>query len=337
MAISLQSTRTNRRMERPMTMMNGVRNGEVRSVNGFGLHLRAASAVRVALLVVVTLCGTGSAVLAGADRAAGHLGLWREHILARGNLGGIELNSPDYEALVAMGPSCLPLVMEAYRAEQDPHVAYYYGMLIRRIAHFDFFRYSSTPKRIAGQEFLYEGEKPLLSFDVGDQALKGPAKALAMRDTMVAWWRQRGAFLQRDVRAEVKAAALRTGTQTDNEGASGFREFGKLAVYGIYNIPGYINIIRQDNDPIVFSEWLRITNHPEFQTLMLRGDLAENGRMSNARYPSVESKMRLVCSWWPENRSRFSGLTELQSGIDQSIQSACRGMELNAPAAGVAE
>jgi hypothetical protein len=274
--------------------------------------------------MLTTLLLPGSVSFADDSDVPTALAQWREHILTRGNLAGVELECEPYRSLVAMGPNALPDVFEAYRTESDEHVLYYYGILIRRIAHFDFFRYSTTPHRIGDREFQYDGDKPYLSLDMSSAAGQSPAGTTQMRDKLVQWWDGRSAFLNRpQAPTVVRTASGRLQVATEQLDKSARQEFSKLAVYGIYNIPDYIRIISEDNNAPVLSEWLRITNHPEFQTLKLTGDLAANGRTLAANYPARESKVELICNWWSQKSASYAALKDLHGEINRQVQAAC--------------
>lgn len=278
-----------------------------------------------AMLALLAALATCSSLFAYDSTVAQTMAQWRQHILTRGNLGGIELDCEQYRSLVAMGPACLPEVFQVFREESDPHVLYYYAILVRRVAHFDVFRYSETPLRIGDQEFKYDGERPFLSMQIGDGAPSSPASAVLMRDKLMEWWSRKASFLQReDAETAVRAITGRDERQYQQFDKKRAREFSKLTGYGIYNLPYYLDIIQEDNNPIVFSEFLRITNHPEYQVLELTGDLGANGRAVNAKYATRESKLDVICEWWSQSGAAYAVLEDLHREIDKRIQVTCR-------------
>lgn len=282
----------------------------------------AHSAMRVLSLVLPVLA-CPSLALSGDASTSTLLAGWRAHIVANGNLGGVELESENYRALAAMGPACLPEVFDAFRTEEVEHVLYYYAILIRRVAHFDMYRYSNVPLVIRGEDYFDRGEIPFLSLQIGDGAPEGPDKANLMRDKLVAWWDQRGSFLQRDARSATRAIAGRNADEAMRLDPTAGRRLARLSVYGIYNIPAYVSLIAEENNPAVFSEWLRLANHPDFQTLKMTSDLAENARKAHRAYPTSEAKMAIVCAWWIEQRESFKALADLHTAIEEQLQSRC--------------
>lgn len=277
--------------------------------------------VHVIFSVALSAC---LAMLSDTSDVVDTLQQWREHIVAKGNLGGVELDSEHYRSLVALGPNCLADVFPAYAREDNPHVLYYYALLIRRVGHFDAFRYSKTPLNIAGYEFKYDGEKPFLSTEIGEGAPAPPASLFAERDKLVHWWEERESFLRREgakaMIHEITGCEASEFSQYDKRKA---REFAKSSVYGIYNIPLLIAIIEEDNNPIAFCELLRISNHPEYQRLKLTGDVVENARVVASTHPTKEQKVAFICTWWQRSAGSFVKLQSLHRAISDQVEELC--------------
>lgn len=245
--------------------------------------------------------------------------LWRSHILEKGNLGGIEYDSEHYRTLVETGPNCLSEVFSAFRQEADLHVVYYFTGLIKRIAHLDFFGFSKTPLSIMGYEYHCTGERPILSLEMGQNGLpvlRHPERTIFKRDRLLQWWDQRVSFLERQGMSDtIRQITGRTDEEFLLYDKGKAREFQKLGVYGIYNIPDYLARIDQDNNPIVFCDFLRISNHPEFKALHPTKDVISNTRKANSKYASRQQKVELVRKWWEKAGATFTRLQSLHAEI----------------------
>jgi hypothetical protein len=262
--------------------------------------------------------------ISNASEVQERLTLWRNHIVTKGNIGGVEYDSDHYRTLVKIGPNSLPEVFSAYRKEEDPHVLYYYSGLIGKIAHFDFFRYSEKPLNIHGYEYQCMGDKPFLSILVGKYGISDlphPQYIMITKEKLIRWWDQRKQFLQRTETVD----KIRTIIGRQHEEFLKYnkiiaREFSKLHVYGIYNIPYYIDLIDQDNNPIVFCDFLRISNHPEFQNIEMTNDVVLNTWKANSKFPTRESKIALICDWWDKVGKSYIGIDDLYVKIDSHVK-----------------
>ncbi|MHC4656645.1 MAG: hypothetical protein ACYTDW_12575 [Planctomycetota bacterium] len=262
--------------------------------------------------------------VSSASEAQERLALWRAHILSKGNLGGVEYNSDDFRALVQMGPNCLPEVFSAYRQEADPHVLYYYSGLIRRIAHFNVFRYSKEPLKINGYELQCTENIPFLSIQIGKNGLSvlpHPLYITVTKDKLVKWWEQRASFLKRDqIATKIRAATGKSHQEFLEYDKIKAQQLFKLSVYGIYNIPYFLDIIDQDNNPIIFCEFLRISGHPEYNALRMTSDVVANTWKADGKYPTRELKVKLICDWWKKAAKTYTNLGNLYSEIDRRIK-----------------
>ena len=255
------------------------------------------------------------------------LSLWRNHIITKGNWAGVEIND-DFHSLANMGPNILPEVFAAYQNEESTHVLYYYGMLIKVLAHFDFYAYSREPLIIVGYQYQdLSKEKPFLSIEYaadGLSVLRGKDMVLMKRDKLLQWWNQRNSFTKRkDALSEIRSFTGKTRKEHLDFNKVKARNFFKTRVYGIYNIPHYIDLIDQDNNPFVFCEFLRISNHPEFQAFDMTKDLVSNGFKVEERYQTRESKIDLICEWWNEEKNKYTNLENLYNEINQKVERIC--------------
>lgn len=274
-------------------------------------------------LVLVTLALLFSVELE-ASEVQNRLALWRAHILSKGNLGGVEYDSDDYRALVQMGPNCLSEVFSAYRQEANPHVLYYYSGLIRRIARFDFFRYSEEPLKMNGYQLQCTENIPFLSMKIGKNGLSvlpHPLYITVKRDKLVQWWEQRASFLKRDkIITKIRAATGKSRQEFLEYDKIKAQRLFKLSVYGIYNIPYFLDIIDQDNNPIIFCDFLRISGHPEYRALRMTSDVVANTWKADGKYPTRELKVKLICDWWKKVAKTYTHLPNLYSEMEHRVK-----------------
>ncbi len=259
-----------------------------------------------------------------ASQVTDRLSLWREHIVNKGNFGGVEFSSEHFRALVEMGPNSLPEVFEAYRTEEDPHVLNYYRILIERVAHFNFFRYSRKPLKVMGYQYQCTEDIPFLSMEVREKALPAvryPKRAFMQKDKLIAWWDRRETFLLRtdfiDNVREITGNSIQQFRSYDQQKT---RRFHKLRCFGIYNIPYFIDTIEQDNNPIIFCEFLRTTNHQLYQQLEMGNGLTSDIRKVSDLYPTSSAKIALICDWWSDVNKTYSNLEQLFSQIDTRVK-----------------
>lgn len=279
------------------------------------------------LIMLIMLLSLFSSVCA-ASKVQEELGLWRAHILSKGKAGtGVALDSEHYRGLVQMGPNCLPKVFSAYGQEADPYVLHCYRGLIGRIAHFTFFKYSEKPLKKLGYEYQCTKDIPFLSLRLGEDGwtvLRHPQRTILQRDKLIQWWDQRESFLKRrGVLHKIRTMMGSTHEKFVEYDRTKAQEFFKLRVYGIYNIPYYLDIIDQDNNPIIFWDFLRLTNHPEFQDLQMTGDMVLNTRKVDSKYPTRQSKIKLICDWWNKASKTYTALAPLYSQIDRRVKKLC--------------
>jgi len=282
--------------------------------------------IEIFILIILVLCGMN----VNADsNILKEIELWREHIVTKGNLGGVEFND-NYKNLEQMGPNILPDLLMAYEKEHNPHVLYYYEGLLRRVGHFEFFEYSKEQIMFMGRNYQVQdvNDIPFLSMEVGHKrqpVLPMFERINFQRDKLVQWWAQRDTFARRTNALE----KIRTISGRSNEPFLAFtntqeRQFYKLKVYGIYNIPYYIDLIKEDNNPVVFVEFLRITNHSEYnKRFQMMYNLAEFSRTADHAYPDKKAKMDIICQWWTNTKQTYTNLPELYAEIERRIIQYC--------------
>ncbi len=274
----------------------------------------------IILLATISFSSVGSEV-------GEKLASWREHILTKGNLGGVEYNSKAYQELIEMGPNCLPDLFIAYRDEQNLHVLYYYEGLIRRIGRFDFFMYSKESLKKNNYELQCTEDIPFLNEEIGENGrpvLPQSLRIVAKRDKLLQWWNQRESFLKRGkVIEKIRTSSGSTRDKFIEYNKTKYRQLSKLHVYGIYNIPYYIDVIEQDNNPIIFCDFLRMIYREEYRAISPTSDVVENTWKVDSKYPTRISKLEIICKWWAENRDKYTKLTDLYKEINQRMEKLC--------------
>lgn len=288
---------------------------------------------RKRVIRIITTCLILSNTAAKADpNIMQEISLWREHIIKKEKY---VLKEADYynEASVNLakrGPNILPDLFAAYEGEKDPNVLYCYEGLISRIGHFRFYRYSTKPLMHGGKNYqcLDTNNLPFLNMEVGENRLSVLPQVEAIkykRDKLVQWWSQHNSFTKRiDALEKIRAVTGRQKEQVLALDNVKKREFNKFEVFGIYNIPYYIDAIEQDNNPAVLVEFLRVGNNPEYSRLFqMHYDLAAFAHIADSAYPEKSQKIALVYDWWSENKEKFSNLSDLYNEINQRVEKLC--------------
>lgn len=227
------------------------------------------------------------------------------------------------EEIVALGPNVLQELADAMELERDARVRAEFAGCFLIVCGLSPYRYSSDAEHATARYPLETepAELPVLSHDVAkDRA------GSAVADQLPVWWRNRGAYLNRPG----TVARLReiTGTrpaehaQYDRDRARSLsREFG---VYGIYNLPFYIGLIAEDNNPVLFMEFLAMCRKgQEYREKGFHRILGfDRVRAVQEAFPEREDKLRVIRRWWRERADTFRGLPELHSVIGQAIEVA---------------
>jgi hypothetical protein len=155
----------------------------------------------------------------------------------------------------------------------------------------------------------------------GLSTLPHPQYITVTKNKLVQWWDQRDSFLQRNDEIDKVRAITGSNRQEflkyDKKKA---RLLFKRNVYGIYNIPYYIDLIDQHNNPVVFSDFLRISNHPEYRNIGMSNDVVWNTMKADNKYTTRRSKVNLIRNWWNTAKETYSNLTNLYSAIDSRIK-----------------
>jgi hypothetical protein len=248
---------------------------------------------------------------------------WREHIVTNGLLGnGVAMHSDYYKILCDRGPNILPELMAAYEAESDPYVIYNYGGLIKQVSGFETYVYTEESRVEYGLELKDTSkDKPVLSAKKDE--IYGPLDkaATVQRDVYLRWWKQKDSFLGRsDTGAKMSLATGKTSKEFASYDLKKYRSLSKdVLVYGIYNIPAYVDAVGKDNNPVAFCEFLKVSRHQAYRDLPMTGEPPRNAQIAQDAYPTREAKVELIRQWWAGAKDKYTNLPELRKEIDKSV------------------
>lgn len=295
------------------------------------INIHKGSKTWIIIINFILAYSTTYAVTNADSNIVEEISLWRNDIVSdKYPLDNTGFRSEYSAKLAKRGANVLPYFFEAYKIETDPNVLWRYQGLIQSCSRFEFFNYSRKALVLRGMDLqcLDQNDLPFLSLELG--ANKRPVqpffeRTIFQRDKLVQWWSEHNTFTKRnDVIDKIRTATGRTKEQflslTENQA----RQFDKLKVFGIYNIPYYIDAIEQDNNPVALVEFLRIGGSPEYQRLFnLPYDLSEFSRMADNAYPSKFQKKSLICLWWTENKDKYAKLEDLYAEIEKRMAFIC--------------
>lgn len=104
-----------------------------------------------------------------------------------------------------------------------------------------------------------------------------------------------------------------------------FRLFEKkIKIYGIFNLPYYFQSIAEDNNPIVFTDFLIQYKIELYRKLEPTENHPNNVLLAQNEYPTREDKLKIVCEWWIDEKNKFSELKDLYESINTSYSQYCK-------------
>jgi hypothetical protein len=146
---------------------------------------------------------------------------------------------------------------------------------------------------------------------------------LQVRDTLLVWW---GKMLQSNQTAE-RASAMRVLTErlsADGANMTGldYHGFSRVNInYGIFNLPVYITLIRKDNNPLAFMEFLCASSHPAYRELHLPANPVERLKIIAGKWPTQRERVEVVEQWWADDAAKYeTTLPELAQSIIQAMK-----------------
>lgn len=262
-----------------------------------------------------------------------HLSNWRAHIIEKGNYAGVELSGDDYRSLVSKGPNILTTLFAEYEKENDPHVLAYYGILIHRVSGIRFFSYCKKPKKINGYEYFCDKKDlPVLSREIGldgFSVLPYPERVIVERDQLVGFWKNRFKHLERNVDLDQVSFRLVNDPNQATEDSLNeikkfnriqYREFSKIGVYGVFNIPYYLDAIINSGNPVILCQFIKYYDKKKYREIEESVDFVVQIPKVSNMYKTKESRKEYVAQWWKKNKHLYTDLTDLYEAIDVKIK-----------------
>jgi len=259
---------------------------------------------------------------------------WRTHILATINKGGKGVatqGSNDYWKLFWGGARYLPAVIEAYRTETDESVADCLAWLIYGQTLFGYEIYM-LPCSDPVAEVKDMWQKEINPGDVSEQGGNSEGfedwKRLTVwerRSKLLAWWDHRRDFLECAPLAErIHQVLGRSPAELHALNDSVSPRANGLCLYGIYGLPCFLDAVSDNNNPYIFSEFLRIMRSWE------REDTWTSSKVSvvshvwelDARFPTRESKLRYLNEWWQRKQQDYQCLPDLADALQRRFDAA---------------
>lgn len=237
------------------------------------------------------------------------------------------------QVLLPMGPNILPDLM-AFLANTTEDKTFeaealrsFVARLVIDIGSFTVYQYRSQQNKTGLIPFHFRPEMldtdersiPVLKYDESGNEL--------WDDALIRWWGQRDTFLKRtDVLDKIRRIVGRTEEEYAEYDLSRYRQLIKYVyVYGIYNLPYFVQIIAEDNNPCVFAEFLE--RQCGGRAVVVAGDPVGGWNATIERiqkeYPRSSDKLATIRDWWIRVRSTYTELPDLFSAIDAQVSKHC--------------
>lgn len=220
-----------------------------------------------------------------------------------------------------VGPNALPELYDVYATETNLVVTWCMESMVGYLSRFQIYSFSEVQCQDAFGRDVTDtkpAERPFLSLPSATWQECANDVQRAKRDLYLQWWARRDQFLKRtDAKEQFRAVTGKTPEEFSKFDWGGYRALGRVAfIYGIYNFPCYIDLVREDNNPVAFATFLRQTTSKDYTNLPFT--TSENARLRSVidRWPTRESKLRAIVNWWQEKGHRFTRLEDLYQAID---------------------
>jgi len=231
----------------------------------------------------------------------------------------------DYQkALNVLGYNILPDLMNLIRKETNSVLRWEFAEQVP----FPFYRYSRSHRTREG-DFDYfdamEEPAPFLSIEVDPNTNALMNRDIDKASMLVQWWDQREAFLKRDgAPGKLREILGRTPEEYAAFDMQRWRKLEKCFFsYGIYNIPYFVEVIAEDNNPILFCEFLRMCCIERYRELNPVPGIPHMVVITQNAYPAQEDNTKVICAWWEENADKFTRLEDLHEAIESVLKQHC--------------
>jgi hypothetical protein len=247
------------------------------------------------------------------------LDILKEVVVQKGHMGeGAIVNSPEYLAAREKGVAILPELADRLSSSEDEMTIRIYLLLFKYITHFHPYVYSNTTDEILGQNY-YDPNTDDLPFL--HRSLYEHKELRRERDDLLDWWKN----IRKTISFPDHLKRMRLLIQSANGDAADFtwdtyRAFSRaFKNYGIYNVPAYVTLIKEDNNALAFLEFLKVSSHPIYQQGKMSGNPLENLQQIANVYPSHEKRVAIAIAWWESEAEKFNQLPELLSALRQAF------------------
>ena len=233
-------------------------------------------------------------------------------------VGGI-INGPEYLAAREKGVAILPELTDRLSKEEDDMTIRIYLLLFKYITYFFPYVYSNTTDEILGQNY-YDPNTDDLPFL--HRSLYEHKELRRERDDLLDWWKN----IRKTISFPDHLKRMRLLIQSANGDATNFtwddyRAYSRVFInYGIYNLPAYVTVIKEDNNALAFLELLKVSAHPIYVQGKMSANPLENLVKIVNTYPSHEKRLAIAIAWWESEAEKFAQLPELFNALNHAFE-----------------
>lgn len=222
-----------------------------------------------------------------------------------------------YPAVAAHGPNVLSEIIARYKTEDDISMRRQYAWLIRLTGKVALY----TPH--AGDTTWSQSTTFTAVLLPEEKTLPPDELTLRLRDRTIQWLEsdeiRRGAAKEIE---NLTTASIKNEKPSSPITAYSTSEFVRIKAFGIYNLPALIATAKQSNNPWAFLEFLRASGHRELYNSGSGANWIQRAQTMESRFPTMESKSRLIDKWWKDKQHTYSNFPELQQAIDREVSSS---------------
>lgn len=248
------------------------------------------------------------------------LDILKELVVQKGFLGeGGIINGPEYLAAREKGVAILPELTDRMSKEADDMTIRIYLLLFKYITYFFPYVYSNTTDEMLGQNY-YDPNTDDLPFL--HRSLYEHKDLRYERNELLDWWKN----IRKTISFPDHLKRMRLLIQSANGDATNFtwddyRAYSRVFInYGIYNLPAYVTLIKEDNNALAFLELLKVSAHPIYVQGKMSGNPLENLIQIVNAYPAHEIRVAITIAWWESEAEKYSQLPELFSALSQAFE-----------------